>query len=388
MDEVRVEWSDLPKELLPTIGKSLDTRIDIVRFRSVCNSWRSSVPSSNSPRFPLKFPHPYTTSSSTAPTQTPAYLCESTIYRLQSLNPSTSSSNKAWLVKVEQDSNSGGKFRFFSPISNRRIAIRYPNTTLNLLEFRVIELAKAYTLRLRDRVGVVRIGPTNEIVEQLPGDSSIRCVTKVVMFPNSPWTNVNDSAVFVIFGAGRLGFAKSGAESVTVVDDNGFEYDDIIVYKGQFYVIDTLGNVSWIDNSSLKLVPFLPPLCGLGRQKHLVESCGALYVVDRYFNKERRRVEHTNRYVRDCDGSKVVDFKVYKLDEEWGRWELEKSLGDRAFVLGNDCCLSISAEEFTGYKRNCIYFNDQNENHVFNLEDSSFGDLQDIHPSWLLSNLL
>ena len=61
------------------------------------------------------------------------------------------------------------------------------------------------------------------------------------MFPNSPWTNVNGSAVFVIFGARRLGFAKSGARSLAVVDDNGFEYDDITVYKGQFYVIDTLG---------------------------------------------------------------------------------------------------------------------------------------------------
>ena len=43
---------------------------------------------------------------------------------------------------------------------------------------------------------------------------------------------------------------------------------------------------------------------------------------------------------------------------------------------------------FIGYKRNCIFFNDQNETHVFNLQDRSFGDLQNIHPSWLLSNLL
>uniref|UniRef100_A0A7N2R1S4 Uncharacterized protein n=1 Tax=Quercus lobata TaxID=97700 RepID=A0A7N2R1S4_QUELO len=48
--------------------------------------------------------------------------------------------------------------------------------------------------------------------------------------------------------------------SLAIADDNGFEYDNVIVYKGQFYVIDTLGNVSWIDNSSLKLVPFLPLL--------------------------------------------------------------------------------------------------------------------------------
>ena len=56
--------------------------------------------------------------------------------------------------------------------------------------------------------------------------------------------------VFVIFGAGKLGFAKSGARSLAVVDDNGFEYNDITIYMGQFYVIDTLGNVSWIDNLS------------------------------------------------------------------------------------------------------------------------------------------
>ena len=47
-----------------------------------------------------------------------------------------------------------------------------------------------------------------------------------------------------------------------------------------------------------------------------------------------------------------------------------------------------SIPTFTGYKRNCIFFNDQNETHVFNLEDRCFGDLQNIHPSQLLSNLL
>ncbi|KAK7856562.1 hypothetical protein CFP56_022685 [Quercus suber] len=108
------------------------------------------------------------------------------------------------------------------------------------------------------------------------------------------FSNVNDSAVFVIFGAGRLGFAKSGARSLAVVDDNSFEYDDITVYMGQFYVIDTLGNVS-------------------------------------YFNKERRRVEHTNRYIRDCDGPKVVDFKVYKLDEEWGLMSIHPGFSQICF---------------------------------------------------------
>ena len=44
------------------------------------------------------------------------------------------------------------------------------------------------------------------------------------------------TAIFVIFGAGKLCFAKSRARSLVVVDDNDFEYNDITVYKSQFYV--------------------------------------------------------------------------------------------------------------------------------------------------------
>ncbi|KAM3709921.1 hypothetical protein ACJW31_02G211100 [Castanea mollissima] len=389
-DGERVEWSELPKELLPTIGKKLDTRIDIVRFRSVCNTWRSSIPHflSYSPRFPLIFPTPYPAST---PIRTPAYLCQSTIYRLQSLNPSSISSNKAWLIKVEQDSNSGGKFRLFDPISNRRTRYPIPNKTLNLFDSRVVELTKAYTLRYQFRAGSST--STNEIDQVLSVfDTSIFGVNKVVMFPDSPWTNVNASAAFVIFNDGKLGFAKSGDEELLLVDRESVDYDDIIVYKGQFYVINSLGIVSWIDHSSLKLVQFLPPLCGLGSQKHLVESCGALYVVDRYLDRERR-VENDAFYMGGADCAQSIGFKVYRFDEEWGRWELKESLGDRAFVLGNDCCFSVMAKELSGYKRNCIYFTDQDEvrARVFSLEDNSFGYLsysEESHPSWPLPNLL
>ena len=313
-DGERVEWSELPKELLPTIGKNLDTRIDIVRFRSVCNTWRSSIPlfHSNSPRFPLIFPSPY---PALTPLRTPAYLCQSTIYRLQSLNTSSTSSNKARLIKVEQDSNSGGKFRLFDPISNRRT--RYPSKTLNFFDFRVVELTKAYTLRYQLRAGSST--SANEIEQVLSvSDISIFGVNKVVMFPNSPWTNVNASAAFVIFNDGKLGFAKSGDKKLILVDRNSFDYDDIIVYKGQFYVINSLGIVSWIDHSSLKLVQFLPPLCGLGSQKHLVESCGALYVVDGYLDKERRRAENNVFYKRGGDCAELIGFKLYRFDEDWG----------------------------------------------------------------------
>ena len=114
-------------------------------------------------------------------------------------------------------------------------------------------------------------------------------------------------------------------------------------------------------------------------------------VVDRYLDRERRRVENDAFYMGGEDCAELIGFKVYRFDEEWGRWELNESLGDRAFVLGNDCCFSIMAKELSGYKRNCIYFTDQNETRVFSLEDNSVGCLsyfEDSHPSWPLPNLL
>ncbi|TKY58328.1 putative F-box protein [Spatholobus suberectus] len=162
---------------------------------------------------------------------------------------------------------------------------------------------------------------------------------------------------------------RHGDESWTLVDDKNFFYDDVIVFKGQFYVTDKWGTISWVDTSSLKLVQFSPPLCGFGNKKHLVESCGSLYVVDRYYESEPSR---RRNYVGRADRDAAVDhFKVYKLDEEWGTWVDVKNLRDRAFVLGNSCSFSVSAGELTGYQGNCIYFTDIFDVRVYSLEDRS-----------------
>ncbi|XP_059439454.1 putative F-box protein At1g65770 [Corylus avellana] len=386
----RVEWSNLPRDLLVMIGRSLDARVDVLRFRGVCTSWRSSIPSfhAHSPRFPLKFPEPFSALESASMLRVPQpqlYLCESTLYLLQPENPfptsSSSCCNKGWLIKV-QESNSG-KLHLLDPLPSHKYRFSpVPPNTLNLLNFRVVELRKAHML------GFHVPTPRRSETERSSALSyrSVPWVNKVVMITSSAWTDADESAVFVIFSDGKLAFAKFGDEKWTLVGDASVEYDDIIVYKGQFYVVDRLGNVSWIRCSSLELVPFSPPLCGLGNQKHLVESCGALYVVDRYLDRERRTI-----VTQPCF-PKTVDFKVYKLDEEECGWVLLRSLGDRAFVLSTDWCLSVLAQEFVGCKGNCIYFFDQHETHVFSLEDSSFADFEfsmdDSHLFWEAPTLL
>ncbi|GAU34246.1 hypothetical protein TSUD_210280 [Trifolium subterraneum] len=358
MDE-KVDWSQLPIELWPKIGKYLDNHIDVLRFRSVCVSFRSSIPPSlpNSPSFPLQLPHPIYNSVITN------YLNLATIYLIkpthQSSNTnllpltSSSSSSKGWLIKVEESKNHP-LMSLLSPISDRKLS--YPlsnNASLmlwNLLNYRVIELCKSYSYTFLNTRRFASI------------------VSKVVFYPNSPWINVEDCVAFCIFQEGRLGLWKHGDKKWKLVDEENFYYDDVIVFKGQFYVTDKWGTISWIDVCSLKLIQFSPPLCGFGNKKHLVESCGSLYVVDRYYesSEQVRRDNVGRRHDRD----EVVEcFKVYKLDEEWGKWVDVKNLRDRAFILSNSCNFSVSAKELIGYQGNCIYFKDTFDVRMYNLED-------------------
>jgi hypothetical protein len=42
-------------------------------------------------------------------------------------------------------------------------------------------------------------------------------VKKLVVFPNSAWTNADESSILMIFVDGKLGFAKPGDEKWTLV---------------------------------------------------------------------------------------------------------------------------------------------------------------------------
>ncbi|KAL4645646.1 hypothetical protein ACB092_02G249400 [Castanea dentata] len=175
------------------------------------------------------------------------------------------------------------------------------------------------------------------------------------MYPNSPSIDLNDSHVFVIYvpyDKGELAHAKCGDSSWTYVG-KGNEFNDVIVYEGRFYVVDRSGIVYRINVSSLELQQLYPRIADgeLGTMKYLVESGGALYVVDKY-DKGRIR------------------FKAYKLNKKSDGsfvWDLMKSLGDRAFILGRGFSLSVSAGEFFGYEGHCIYFTHNTRARVFKL---------------------
>ncbi|CAI0425519.1 unnamed protein product [Linum tenue] len=234
-----------------------------------------------------------------------------------------------WPVKIEEASH--GKLQLVDPISN--LKLRYTPTQLSLAGFRDVQLSSSFRLTYRD------------------GFTAFE-VNKFVVFPHSSVT------IIAIFHKGRIGYWRNGEEDWTPLDDRIFDYDDIIIHRGRYHVVDRFGKLFVID-SSLKFVEPCsapqPPDGGGSGQKNLVESGGDLYLVDRYLDGRRRNWKDVEdaiassfhpirRFVgtgRDRGWNpRAVDFRVYKLDKEMGEWVEVNSLGgdDTVFVLTPGCC--------------------------------------------------
>ncbi|KMT08232.1 hypothetical protein BVRB_6g142490 [Beta vulgaris subsp. vulgaris] len=332
-------WESLPKELLEIIVKHLDSRIDILRFRAVSTSWRSLVSLSYRQcqcQLTLNLPPPINTT---------AILSSFTICRLEDQTPTS-----ACLVKVVESTS--GKLHLLNPLiltnPNIKIIPEINNNnnndeivfkrSVNMLNFRLIELFKGYTLQVKN-------------------SPSRYTLKRVFLF--------DKVGILVLYDLGKLRYWGFQDKNWTNLGIEGTYYDDLIIYKGQFYVIDSLGIISWIDKC-MNLVQYSPPLCGFGHLKNLVVSDGDFYVVDSYLWEEVAEEQvpviygdvarfHIRRQ-RRCR----VDMKVYRLDEEWGSWVDVKSLGDRVFVLGKETSFSVSVRDFPGCRGNCIYFLDPN----------------------------
>ncbi|XP_039683513.1 LOW QUALITY PROTEIN: putative F-box protein At1g65770 [Medicago truncatula] len=134
-----------------------------------------------------------------------------------------------------------------------------------------------------------------------------------------------------------------------------------------------MGTIFWINNAlSLKLVQFSPKnfFCGeksniwknhVAYNKQLVEFDGNLCVVDMYIDDER--------FYKLGHFLKAIRVKVYKLDQEWGKWLYVKDLGDVSFVLGKDSNFALLARDYYGCEGNCTYFYCEDRTYCFNLEN-------------------
>ncbi|XP_057418355.1 F-box protein At2g26160-like [Lotus japonicus] len=330
-----VEWLNLPPELWTMIAKHLitldNTTFEIRRFRSICNTWRSAHPLPEHTPFAIPLGR--------------SCLLQKKIYGLKPLSheshidqdPSISSS-KGWIIMSESVPLPLLNPFTCSPISNTPQIFSSDTSprVLDIMNFKAVELFEVFNLS---------------------GNYDYD-VQKAVLFPSF---HVEGRMVFALFRGRKLCVRKTGDMKWTMMKLGCYCCHDIIIHKGKLYVINDLGTISWMNPSSLKLVQFTQPLWGWpnGKEKKMVECGGSLYVVD--------------MPIKAFSLNEEVDIKVYKVNEESGRWEVVKNLGDVVIVLGNKSNFSLSAQDYHGAEGNCIYFSYTNSRGVrifcFSLKD-------------------
>ncbi|PON82686.1 F-box domain containing protein [Trema orientale] len=333
----RAPWSDLPNELLEVIACRLHNKTDVTRFRSVCESWRSSIlPFQETLILPQQVP--YLGPACPPELERPLLLAESTVYRLSPPPAddggcpmaSSGSTSWGWLIKLNQSPQpQPGRFHVMNPLCRHQFQ-PLPNSfpkVIDSLQFRVFEMAKSYTLQFSNLT---------------------YCNYKVALSP-SP-----DCPSLMIVASGVLWHIKLGHGRWTAIDDmvSQLSYEDVIIYQGKFCAVDELGRTMLVDSSMHIMEIASPsPIMAGGDKKNLVVSNGELLLVDAYF--------------------KVPYFRVFKLNVDQRRWVEIRSLDDQILLLGHDCSLSVSARDFGGCKGNCIIYADSSYR-VFDLDDGSF----------------
>ncbi|KAL9241784.1 hypothetical protein vseg_015850 [Gypsophila vaccaria] len=336
-------WSDLPPELLSTIANFLtpnpyNTSLDIVAFRSVCNSWRgSSFPPTSRPSIlPI---------STIPPPSLVHYspLCFLSTTIVYSLRPKQIDSNfppSRFVLFVDEFEPERLQIR--QPFSRwpYSVPVFFPKT-VNLFDYHAREIGRFCNL-------TYNCNNDNEIGVRFArsGFASYDAL-KVVLL-------CDGSAAVALFKRGKLGLlrldfginvvSRSNSQWEVLHDGKGFRFDDIVEYKGRVLGVDRGGRVYEIGRSKSEINLIARSTLTArrsGGRKRLVESLGSLYLVVRC----------------KVGGPKDVNvfFKVFQLNVERKKWVEVSSIGDCVFFFGHDFSFSASAEDVSCPK-NCISY--------------------------------
>ncbi|XVF68005.1 hypothetical protein PTKIN_Ptkin10aG0167900 [Pterospermum kingtungense] len=312
------DWTQLPNELLQLISERLDTRFDVICFRSVCFTWRSAAtsPVRHRPRHRHRLSlrcRLFQSGDSRACYSSVCPFRKRTLFLVRTSKTNTQTDPSAsWVIKTEKEvhvpNNSVG---FVHPLLRSSLISSldydFPKA-LNLLDFRVLELGQEYTFYAND---------DDLYWGWYVLKAALHCLD----------SNANGFVALSIVSSDSL----STGRTVVV----GFDFGVSMVAA---------------------------PVYG-GRKKFLVESKGELLLADMYLE------------------GWTPKFKVYKLDEVGKRWIEVNNLDDGVLFLGADCTFAATAEDLSMCRGNCIVFVNIFEASgvwdvcVFDLENDSTGPL-------------
>lgn len=180
----------------------------------------------------------------------------------------------------------------------------------------------------------------------------------------------NNFVLMVISACGYLGFWKFGDKDWTVIVTFKGSFYDVTYYKGQFYAVNTQGNiyvcdVGGRDPTVAHAVGGIPCEILEYKRAYIVESKGELLVVvrdgyDSIFLGDYGDEDYTDP--NDLDESRIdygtLEFRVFKVDLSNREWVELQSLGDNALFVGDNASICVQATKFPSIRPNFIYFTD------------------------------
>ncbi|CAO2815680.1 unnamed protein product [Amaranthus hypochondriacus] len=329
------DWSELPLDLLQLISNLINTSSNTRHFRSVCSSWRSSVPPNPSTHF-----HPHTIKFfSSHLHHLDLRLAKQTIFLISH----SSDPNSSWVIKTEE--KKPGVFHLLSPFSNKNLIKNSNSNVLEISNVNILEIGHEYVLH--------SIGGN--------GDGDLNLYN----MENEKVTFVGENGNFTILSthniSGKLLMYKSNLQEWAFLEDGALGYDDrsefvydwsfryvdVAEYDGKFYAVTDYGRtviIDYVDDYSVAVTLMVKSITG-GDKKYLVKSGNELLLVD--------------LYTCSVDGLLEVNaIDVYKLENDEKKWTLLTSLGGRTIFLSKH--FTFSTSNVMGLKRNCIYFSPKN----------------------------
>ncbi|KAG8503767.1 hypothetical protein CXB51_001769 [Gossypium anomalum] len=197
------DWFQLPPELVVLVAKCLEARFDILRFRSVCSSWRSSVPlpPKLNPLLPTNLPLPRRGRGEWSL----SYISVNTLYLIRSSRANQTEAPACWLAKIRDATHHHRvEMQLLNPPWLERPPRNFPKV-LDLTNFQVLEL------------GHEHVGHYDVSIDH-PIEAHYATYRQKVVFLWSSTIDSDDFIMFSVFGISAV--LRSGEKEWTVLENS------------------------------------------------------------------------------------------------------------------------------------------------------------------------
>ncbi|XP_004499895.1 F-box protein SKIP23-like [Cicer arietinum] len=374
------DWAELPREILQLISEFLQSELYIIRFRSVCSTWRSSISSNLHLYRPLQLPFPGDSMKVYSYANTKFKTNYDLSYPLSKPPPIPNhpqTLQHPWLIKIGP--NSRDQTHLWHPFSREAYFPLHAPNVIDFNQLNVTHLGHEFVI--------------GKIISRSPNQNYVNR-DNLVLYHD---TCHNGNVVLAINYCGKLAVFRCGEERWKIITETGVAFTDVCIFKGRTIAVDTTGRTVAVGpDFSLDLVA--EAVFG-SDFKYFVESDGELLLIDKYlsFDWEDRYSEYIDNFVFDgrnhfsfkVEMEKAVRFDVFRLHEKDKKWVEVTDLGDRVLFLGDGCSFSASASDL-GVNGNCVvYWDDIHLEHssteiemsIFHLDKRQISPLSDF-PSY------